>query len=548
MKKYLILLGIALTYSNAFSQKETVQHIKADIKSLVIYLEGTEIHRSKTIKLSQGKNKIIFEGLSPKLNPTSIRVATTNDIAVLAISSKINYLTKVEEKPKIKELTDSVKLVNSKNTLLNDELSAYTIEKEMLIKNQSIGGEQNGVSITELKQAADFYRTRIKDINNRISKIHKETNKHNKTLNKLNNQLRELNAEYSYRKAEITVLLQANSSVTATIDLKYLVKDAGWTPIYDIKAKDINNPIELIYRAQVYNNSNIDWKDVKFKLSTGDPSLSATQPDLKPWYLNYDVSTSYTKNEFKLNQGYYQNIIPESQLLDMEVQKKGDEVIYETIEISVLGAEFDIATKYTIPSDNKPYLVDVVEYKLPATYKHFSIPKLDRDAFLLARITGWEDLDLIDGTANVYFGGTYVGKSYINTRNIKDTLNLSLGRDKKVLVTRSKLKEYSKTKFIGGKRKETYAYKIAVKNNHKVPISIEIQDQLPVSQDSEIEVNMIDISDAERNELTGKLIWEFNLEPGKTQKIDLIFSIKYPKSKPLYNLKTPKRSQKMRMF
>jgi uncharacterized protein (TIGR02231 family) len=200
------------------------------------------------------------------------------------------------------------------------------------------------------------------------------------------------------------------------------------------------------------------------------------------------------------------------------------------VDITQLSSEFEIKDPYTIPSDNKPYLVDVVKYQLPATYKHFAVPKLDKDVFLLAQITGWEDLNLVQGPANIYFNGSYVGESVIQTNNVKDTLDISLGRDRKVVFTRVKQKDYKSTQFMGSKRKETLAYQMVVKNNRKAPINIEILDQLPISQNSEIEVETIETSNATSNTNTGECKWKFVIQPDKSEIIKLIFAIKYPKN------------------
>ncbi len=204
---------------------------------------------------------------------------------------------------------------------------------------------------------------------------------------------------------------------------------------------------------------------------------------------------------------------------------------YSEIQVSELSAEFEIKIPYTIPSDAKPYLVDVTTYNLPATYQHFCAPKIDRDAFLLARITGWEDLNLVEGPANVYFGGTYVGRSYINTQSTDDTLNLSLGRDRKILVTRVKQKDLTSTKYIGSTKKETYAFEISMKNNSKSAINLEMIDQIPISMQGDISVEPIELSKAELDPITGKLKWKFTLQPDELKKIELEFSVKYPKNK-----------------
>jgi len=546
MKKIIYLLAFVGAFNSAVAQNEKVQKVSTSINSATIYLNGAEIHRTKKVTLVKGRNKIVFTGLSPQFDEKSIQVTTTNNVALLAVSHKIDYLTDVKEKPRVKQLKDSLELITQKNVLHQNNRDAYTIEKDMLIKNKSIGGNDKGVSITELKMAADFYRSRMMEINKAVAKIGRQANKNTKIINRINNELYQLNAKLSYERGEITLLLNADAPAVTSVDLKYIVKNAGWLPSYDIKAVDINQPIDIVYRAKVYNNTDIDWKNIKFKLSTGDPTVSATQPKLTPWYLNYKSRSRVSKSNyarkrvqgqtltsseqpsqsFRDKQGLIQNKV-------YEVEKAAEPEKFIQIAVSELSAEFDIEKKYTIPSNNKPYIVDVVEYNVPALFKHYSVPKLDRDAFLLARIPNWQDLNLIEGKANIYFGGTFVGQSFISTRSVNDTLDVSLGRDKKVIVTRTKMKDYSAKKVIGSNRKETHAYRMVVKNNRKTPVKIEVVGQIPVSQDSEIEVSVEEISGAIKNDLTGELKWIYNIDPNQNETIDLTFSVKYPKNKPV---------------
>lgn len=526
----------------SFSQHEASKRITADIRSVVVYLDGAEITQSKSVSIPAGRSNIIFEGISPRLNSKSIQVTASENVNILAVSSKNDYLSKPEEKPGIKQVKDSLELISVKVISLEDEKDAFVTEKNMLLKNQEIGGQEKGVPVAELKLASDFYRTKISEINTAISEINKKNKHYNEILNNLNKELAELNAKANYERAEISILVSTNSAVTSNIELRYLVSDAGWAPSYDIKAEELDKPIEITYRAKVFNNTDVDWKNVKMKLSTGDPTQSASQPKLDPWYLNYNTQWNYNYGKGKSlsqiqsmeqSQGYTQKMdINADYLSNRNIFQKGS-MEFEEIAVSEMSAEFDIKTEYSVPSDSKPYLVDVVEYKIPAIYKYYSVPKIDRDAFLLARIIDWEDLNLVEGPANIYFGNTYIGQSYIFTRSVSDTLDISLGRDKKVIVTRTKLKEFSSKKLIGSSRKETFAFEIIVKNNRKSMVDIDVVDQLPVSQDSEIEVSALEITKAEKNDLTGELTWKIKLEQDKAQKINLSYSITHPKSKPV---------------
>ncbi len=548
MKSTPFLFLLLLLTLPAYSQIEKTTTVKSDIGMITAFLNGAEITRETSVDLIAGRNKIVFKNLSPKIQARSIRVSVDKDISVLSLSSKINYLDKNTEDNRIRSLKDTIELLKKEMSVFLDEKNAYEIEKEMILSNKSLAGDEAAVNVTDLIAASDFFRSRILELNKKITKLSIQIKTLKEVMDKVARELNERNAEVNNKTGEISVLLSSKQAKKQKVTIKYLLSDAGWAPSYDIISDEINKPIKLVYRGKVYNNTNIPWKNVHLKLSTADPNKSATQPELKPWYLNYG---SYRVNNLTnqpggifSKEGYTQNMI----VAELDEVTSGEEIIYKDVEVSTLSAEFSIPDPYSVPADDKPYLVDIAEYELPASYKHFAIPKLDKDAFLLARVTGWENLDLVEGPVNIYSAGTYIGQSYLNTRNVGDTLNLSLGRDPRILVTRSKLKDYSEKKVIGNKRKETHAYEIIIKNNSKTAIDIEINDQMPVSQNSEIEVSIKDISDATYDELTGKLTWSYHVKPGESKKIKLAFEIKYPKNKPLQTKSTPVMKQQMRSF
>ncbi len=536
----IILFGaFLLIFGQVQSQNIPEKKVSTEISSATIYLSGAEIIRNKSITLAKGKTQIIFEGLSPKINPKSIRITTDKTIDLLGISNKINYLAKEEHGPEIKRLNDSLEIVKNELQTIADKTDAFSTEKQLLLKNISLGGTNNGVNITELKQASDFYRLKITEINSKISQLNQQKEKLNLGYQRIVSQLNEMNSNAGYTRSEISILVSCDAPVTGNFELKYLVDGAGWSPAYDIKAFDINEPVTLEYRAKVYNNTDINWKDLKIKLSTADPNLSVTKPILNPWYLRYQTY-NYNSNMFKGKEGYIQNQISDERNLSVQQEAFSElnEVIvtsgdFSETTVPELSAEFEITKSYSIPSDDKPYLVDISEHQLPANYQHFAVTKLDRDVFLIAQITGWQDLNLIEGPANVYYSGTYLGQSFINTRNVKDTLDLSLGRDSKVIVTRTKLKEFSSSQFVGTKKKETMTYQLTAKNNRKSDVTIEILDQLPISQTDEIEVKAIELSGAEQNLSTGELKWKYTLKPGESKTIKLSYYIKYPENKQL---------------
>ncbi len=176
------------------------------------------------------------------------------------------------------------------------------------------------------------------------------------------------------------------------------------------------------------------------------------------------------------------------------------------------------------------------EYELPAVYKYYSVPKMDKDAFLIAEIADWEQLNLIPGPANIIFDGTYVGKSFIDPNSTQDTLNISLGRDRKIVVKREKVMDYCSSKLIGTNKLHTVTYEIKVKNTRKESIQLLLKDQHPISSNKEIEVNLLESSDAAVNQETGVLTWKLDIPAGETRKVKVSYSVKFPKDKTMGNL------------
>jgi uncharacterized protein (TIGR02231 family) len=164
------------------------------------------------------------------------------------------------------------------------------------------------------------------------------------------------------------------------------------------------------------------------------------------------------------------------------------------------------------------------------------VPKLDVDAFLIARVTEWEDMNLIAGSARVYFDNSYIGESYINPRNTNDTLQLNLGRDKSIVVTRNKLKDKCKDKSFSDKHLLTRVYEINIRNTKNIPIRMVVEDQLPVTKEQNIKIEYTENSDAKFNPETGKLLWDFNLKPRDSKRLIFSFEISSPKDKPLSNI------------
>ncbi len=550
--KFLKLFLILFIFPLISLASEEPNQMETEIDSVILYLNGAEINRSGEVALKKGRNEIIISRLSTRLDPSSIKAKVGKGVDLLSISSQVTYDGADNPDQNVQSLKDSIELFNQGLTLLQNDKNAYQEEKNMILSNKAIGGANTGVPFEDLKATADFYRTRIKEINDLMTETDIKIKKQHKLLNQLKNNQRALLKKINEEFYEVKMVLKASSPKKTKIQLKYLVSNAVWLPLYNIRAKDIDQPVKLEYRAQVYNDTGVDWKDVHLTLSTADPTRDASKPVMETWELNY--TTPYNIGAGRFNTYQYNQSVQKRDKKNKEIYKQEFNEItpapapppsappppvpvpdpINEITVSELSAEFEIEELYDIPADATPYTIDVTEYELPATYQHYTIPKVDKGVFLLAQISGWEDLNLIDGEAGVYYKDTYLGSSRIDVGGVYDTLDLSLGRDPKVVVTRRKLKDKSGKKFLGSNVRETYIYEIAIKNNRKLPISVEIVDQVPLSKEKEIVVDVNNISGAVKDELSGKLTWNFDLKPNEKKTLLIDFVVKYPKGKTVF--------------
>ena len=534
-----IALTIILLFSITFAVKadDDKTPVKSEIKNVTVFLSGAQVSRTGTATVPIGQTYFVFEGLSQYINANSVQVKGTGDFTILSVAHQLDYVNTQEKSKEVLLIEDSLESLNAQYTFQQAMLENYIAEKNMIIANQSIGGSQTGVKIEDLKAAAEYFRTRLADISQKYIAANARIKKIQESITKYTNQLSTQNAKANIPTSEIIVTVSSKIKTTGTFELTYTETGASWYPSYDLRATDTNSPIALNYRANVTQYTGEDWKNVTLTLSTGNPSQVGTKPILNPWYL-YIYNTSYDYRSS--TNGTVQKPAAYNEVTTTESKDKEKEdyswtaANYTTVDVNATNFEFDISIPYTIKTDGKGVVVEIQNYTLPATYQYYAAPKLDPTAFLLAKVTGWEDYNLLSGYINLYFEGTYVGKSYLNVKDTKDTLDFSLGRDENIVIERKKQKEYNTSQFIGSNRKVNFAWEISVRNKKKTPITIVIEDQLPLSTDKDIEIEKGETSDASYDETTGFLKWKLNITSAETKKLNFKYTVKYPKDKNVY--------------
>lgn len=566
MKNFCLILLLCPLFS--FGQTVHSQDIASNIDEVKLYLTAGQMNHKQQVKLVKGRNKLKFSGVSAYADPQSIQFKGNGNYRLVSVSTEMDFLAAEQFNPRISVLKDSLEVLQDKLQFSKDQMDAYQAEKGLMNTNRDLGGSTQNLTVEQIKQAGTYFRQRTLEINQELSKLRKTERVLQADIQDMRAQLVEMNYDENKRSNQVVVLLDLDQATTMETELMYLVTDCGWAAMYDLSAADISGKINLKYKAQVYNNTGNDWENIALTLSTADPQLSASHPELVPWYLTekyaatnsisgrkqyyapvqsqqeyrQDVVTNLNwandrvydnyYNSGDINQGFNKRGYFDNSQADLGIMKNvnAKNVQMRSIDISELSTEFVIENQFSCPSDMKPYIVDVKEVDLDATFSHITVPKLNRSAFLMANIIGWQELDLIPGPTNVYFGGVYVGVSQIDTRNVSDTLSLSFGRDDQVTVMRKLKKEFTTKREMGNYKRDSYMYEVAIRNNRSTPINIEIYDQIPISQSSQITVSTDEISGGAKSEETGEVKWRLNVSPSGVVSKEIGYTVKYPKN------------------
>lgn len=627
MKKIVAAILLASLHAPLLAQTE--KNVESAIKDVTLYQQGVLVSRTARSIIPKGKSTLIFSGLSSKIDTKSIQAKISNGGTIVSVTHNIDYLNKNKVSKEVSVLEQNRKRIEDSLKILKSFKTVYYNEREMILSNKSIGGK-NGVNVTDLQTAATFFRNRLSEIETKLNLIDRRTYQLRLSMMDIAKQLAELNAQLDMPSSVVKVVVSSEKQMEGNVKLEYIIDEAGWTPNYDVRIKDVDSPLSLTYKAKVFQNTGEEWKDVNMTLSTGNPSISNYKPVLNTYYLTFNnyyrapsnLRTSAVKpvagtvtgivtdaetgegipgvtivdketskgtstdanGQYKIDmtkgvgillysfigfEGQQQNVragstmnvslkpsnvkleevivtgygIRKDDISEKEMNSsmvgsatavkslKKKEQVPLSIEKQQTATEFKIDVPYSIPSDNQSYDVSMVEYEVPAQYSYSAVPKLSTDAFLMAQVADWTKYNLLSGNANLFFKGVFQGETYLDLTSVEDTLSLSIGRDKDIVIMREIQNDFASKNFVGSSKKELKAWNITVKNNKETPVSICIEDQYPISKLDDIKVEVLEQSGAKADTDSGKLMWKLPLAPKEKKMLQLRYSVKYPQGK-----------------
>ena len=569
MKQLLFTAGFLISGTLLQAQGSATDTARADASmnnATVYFGYGAELTHETKIKVDPGTKTIVISQLSTSADINSLQVSVPEDVALLSQRYSVYYPTvpPVLKSREVEKLEDSILLMQKEISRLDNLVQT---DQEVLTKTGSmIEGALNNIgdkvlSGDELLKLVEYYTARIEKIKNNMFNNRQQINQANIRIAEIRKRIAQVSAVVPVKQrpyGQVFLQVMCKRSGEIPVQLSYYSNNAGWVALYDVRVNSKTNKVKMVYKASLTQTTGIDWKKTKLTLSTGTPNFGVTAPVLAPWYLQLYVPGIYTDLQRRaMNSNATRNTIQsyedESKMAQevvvtgygtMKVKDKKELNVdpstldqYTNLTQGQLNTSFEIDLPYDIASDGQLNSVTIKDQEIACVLKNYAVPRMDKDAYLLAEVADWQNLDLLPGDANIIMDDTYIGKSTIDPNTTADTLNLSLGRDRRVAVKRSLVKEMSSLKTSGGNTRQVFTYELIVKNNKITDVNLLLKDQYPLSTIKEVEVKLEEGGEAMVNPETGVLTWKVDLKPGESRKLRFSYSVKYPKDKKIVNLK-----------
>lgn len=533
-----VVSTLFLVLSTQFSFGQSTLESNAILLDASVYSRGAELHhQAKGVQIPTGNSEIVINRISQNVDPQSIRVTSSNgQLTILSVSFENDYLNKGGNKSAI--YLETKKKYDVEIKALNDLMNQRKGEEStlaLLEENRKFGG-QSGVTPASITSMIKYYREQYKTIADNIVEFKTKEELQQKAVDQLKSQMDEAGGN-GQNAGQLVLRVNSPASNTSDFNIVYFTNNVSWSPFYEIRVDNLNDPLQLIYKANVVQSTGIDWKQVKLKFATGNPKRNNNAPELNPWWLSFNAPRRNrpAADVQNLLQGKVAGVQVSGLSETVVVGYNGNRDMAQ-IEDNQLNSVFVVETPYDVYSNGNSQSVQLQSYKLPAEYSYVTAPRVDDGAFMIGKIKDWEKLNLLSGNANLIIDNNYAGTSYINTQSTNDTLILSLGRDERIVTKRTRIDEEGSRSFLGSSQKRIYTYEISVRNTRKEAVDIEVKEQFPLSTEKDIEIKLEETSGAKINKEKGELSWDVKLKAGETKKIKVSYSVKYPKDKNIVGL------------
>ena len=540
-------LALAMVLAAVVPAAAADLNAQSAIDSVIVYPDGATITRLIDIDLPQGDTTVVARDFPPGLDISSLRVEGqgTSGVVIGAIDARAPRAERPATAP---ELEKRIEALKDERAVLDDKIAAETARKEFAQRfaaETPFGLGQKG----EARPIEDW-RTAFRAVADEIASADDAIRQARLRQREIDRALAALSADVAAnppRKMEVRMDVAASAPGHAVFRVSYTVRGARWAPLYDARldsgARDRKPALELVRRAEIVQQTGEDWSNVALSVSTVRTQKGGNAPELRPLIVRYqepakpvpitmtvprrDRVTS-AEPEGTLSAPYAaapsQLPVVVAEEREAAIETGGFQVMFRIPgRVSVATNEgaksFRIATSSTAP-----------ELLVRAT------PALDETAFLEAEFKQADEAPLLPGLVSLYRDGIFVGRSRMALIPKDETVRLGFGADDKVKITRVVTRQTEgQTGLISSAKTDEREFKITVRNGHASPVNVTIEEQLPVSETADIQVEMLPSStqptQRDVRDQRGVLAWTMDLAAGETRDIKFGWRVKWPSDK-----------------
>lgn len=536
--------------------------LESKITNVTVFKDRAEVTRQARVEgLLTGEYQLVFDKLPKNIDQNSIQVNGKGNATLTNVKFEtVHY----EETPNLdrKALNEEQQHIQDELRLLDDQIERLRKEKGFI---DGVGKKLITPATTETSLELDpqkwanmlsYFKTELATVDQAIFEVEKSKRSWQNKLNRVNNQISQLGSSKRLSKNQVGVWVEVNQETNLELELSYVVHNASWRPVYDLRVSTQDKRMHITYNAIVTQNTGENWEDTPLKLSTAQPQISGHQPSLSPWRINLfvpkpppppmpgGVKAMSNMIEAPMAQMYMSDIEESGALMD---ELEADVLMAKptsAVETGATSVFFGVSGKHTVKSNNTDHKVTIMIEDFSAHFRYSTVPKLSPYAYLKAKVRNETAYPFLAGDANVFLDNNFVSTTKMEAVAPTEEFWTFLGIDQGFKIEHKFLKKYEKKEggiFSKKTQNIVYEYAIEIKNNKSTQEEIVVWDQLPISGNDEIKVHLLEPAYKEDSDKVKKneyeyIEWFFKPNPGEQLNVPFKFSVEYPRDQQVEGL------------